>query len=289
MNPQLRRRLLATAAVNSHANPAIVDRALRSGSGRYRRHVASVYAITLVVSALVFLAVVLVHPAARAAVDSLSSGATSEPTTTSPAPTTSQPATGNPALVLASISIVPGAVTLPVGGTAQLTVVGNFSDGSSGPTAGVPVWVSNNDTIVSVNPDGRVTGLSPGQNATVTASLAGLIDSTVIIVTEKALTRISIRSVQSSSDTFQKDLESDGQAALPVGGDAQLVADGAYSDGTSGTLANATWASDQPGVATVDSAGRLRAVAAGTAHITASLQGNVATISLDVSDGPVVE
>jgi len=191
--------------------------------------------------------------------------------------------------VLTSISIVPGALTLAVGATAQLEVVGNFSDGTSGPAVGTPRWQSNDDAIARVSPAGVVTALVPEKSATITASLAGLTDTTTVIVEARALTRISIRSVKSSSDSFQKDLESDGHAALTVGGDAELVADGAYSDGTSATLTDVTWASDQTAVATVDSTGYLRAVAAGTARITASLRGIVGTITVDVVDGPVVE
>lgn len=67
MNTRQRRRLLADAAVNAHANPARVDRALHYGTRRYRRHVVSVYAVVLTVSALVFVALVAVHPATRAA------------------------------------------------------------------------------------------------------------------------------------------------------------------------------------------------------------------------------
>ncbi|KGJ72627.1 hypothetical protein GY21_14030 [Cryobacterium roopkundense] len=286
MNTHLRRRLLADAAVNSHANPAHVDRALQYGNSRYRRRVASVYAVTLTVSAILMLALVAVHPAAYAVLNSL--GADS--TTTAPLPTaTNLSDTPNSNIVLASISIVPGAVTLAAGETAQLSVVGNFSDGASGPVSGVATWQSDNDTIAIITTEGVVTALVPDQNATITASLGGFTDTTTVIVAAKVLTRISIRSVQSSYNSFQKDLETDSQAGLPVGGEAALVADGAYSDGTSGALAGVTWASDETGIATIGADGTLRAVAAGTAQVTASLQGVVGTVTIDVSEANVVD
>lgn len=283
MNTHLRRRLLADAAVNSHAHPARVDRALRYGTSRYRRRVTSIYAVVLTVSAVVFLALVAGHPAARLAFDAARVGSTAPPAGGSPA------ATRDSDVVLTSISIVPGAVTLAAGATARLGVVGNFSDGSSGRVDEVPTWQSDDDTIARVSPQGIVTALRPDENAVITASLAGFTDSTTVIVEAKVLERISIRSVQSNSESFQKDLEPDGLASLPVGGEARLVADGAYSDGTTSELAGVAWDSDQESVATVDSMGALRAVDVGTARITASQQGALATIAVEVDDDSVVE
>lgn len=62
--------------------------------------------------------------------------------------------------------------------------------------------------------------------------------------------------------------------ALAFGGNAQMTARGSYSDGSTQDLTNlATWQSSAPGVATVDNAGVVTAVAVGEATITTTSAG----------------
>jgi len=72
-------------------------------------------------------------------------------------------------------------------------------------------------------------------------------------------------------------------AALVVKGTTQLVATGTYSDSSSLDLTSqVNWQSSDPSVADVDITGLVTGVADGSATITASLQGNFDTMSINV-------
>ncbi|HEX5748481.1 MAG TPA: Ig-like domain-containing protein [Archangium sp.] len=79
---------------------------------------------------------------------------------------------------------------------------------------------------------------------------------------------------------------------LSAGATQQLTVTGTYSDGsTKSVTANATFASDTPATATVSSpGGRVTAVAAGTARITATVSGKSAstTVTVSASSGPTL-
>ncbi|MDH6236113.1 Ig-like domain-containing protein [Cryobacterium sp. CG_9.6] len=287
MNPQLRHRLLAEAAVESHAHPADVGRAVSFGMHAYRHRLRTVYLVTSVVWSVVLITAFLLHPAFRALGDA---GGALPATTASSTPSAPTPtSTPGSAAVLSSISIVPGMVRLAPGTTAELRVVGNFGDGSTGAVTGVPSWTSSDDSVVTVSSDGIVTAIGVGATATITATIDDFSDTAPVIVDPQALVSLSIRSVESSSTTFQKDLEDDGQATLTRGLDATLVADGAYNDESSRPVNDAAWASDDQSVATIDAAGYVQAVAPGTARISATSAGAegtlvVATITIEVTD-----
>lgn len=74
-------------------------------------------------------------------------------------------------------------------------------------------------------------------------------------------------------------------ATVPQGLTAQFEALGVFSDGIRRDItASAAWTSDATSVSTIDDHGRAAALAAGTAAITATLDGVSATKTLTVSD-----
>ena len=69
---------------------------------------------------------------------------------------------------------------------------------------------------------------------------------------------------------------------------SRLVAVATDAKGITFVVANATWSSDNPGVATVDAAGLVQAVGVGAATITARAGANQATAAVTVTPAPII-
>jgi photosystem II stability/assembly factor-like uncharacterized protein len=163
------------------------------------------------------------------------------------------------------------AISIAVNGTYDLKVVPVPSKAEL-PTC---TFVSDNDGIAKVNSAGTVTGVAKGK-VTITASAGGFTAKCTVTVTdgtEPPLTGIIIDPAVVS---------------LAVGGTQDLkvvaVPEGAV-------LSGYTFASDNKNVATVSNAGKVAAVAAGTANITATTDDGkhtavcVVTVSGSSGDG----
>lgn len=123
-----------------------------------------------------------------------------------------------------------------VGQTIQLSVNNNLSYNTQ------MTWSSSDSTIASVDNQGRVTGVKPGDAViTVTNADGTYTDSINILVIE-----------------VEEQLAVD----LNVGDSRRLTVDDLAD------TANVTWSSDDSNVATVDSKGKVTAVAQGTTYIT---------------------
>ena len=98
-------------------------------------------------------------------------------------------------------------------------------------------------------------GLAPG-STNITATVNGISDSATLVVTDATIVSISVTPVGRS---------------IPVGTKLAYTATGTFSDGSTQSLkGDATWASDQPGVATISGAGSATGVGAGTTDISAT-------------------
>jgi uncharacterized protein YjdB len=130
-------------------------------------------------------------------------------------------------------------------------------------------WTSSDESVATVDNDGRVTGVGRGE-VTVRATSEGMTSSVVITVT--AVVRVTPNAVA---------LRDRGNANR----EAQLVA----TDQAGRELpANAvTWSSSDPTVATVDATGLVRGVSSGsgtaTATITARYQGATGSATVTVT------
>ena len=144
--------------------------------------------------------------------------------------------------VLNSISIAPAQLTLPTGGTAQLTATGNFSSGPSQPLNGSVQWSSSVPSVATVSATGLVTC-----NANATVSGSATISATSGNVSGSAgVTCQAAAVLKYISVTPSRECE------IPNGGKRQLTAIGTYSNGTTKNLtATAYWASSASKVATV--------------------------------------
>lgn len=156
---------------------------------------------------------------------------------------------------------------LAVGDTLRLTAVAK--DASGGTLANPRLsWSSNNDAVASVNADGVVRGVSPGK-ATITAT-SGTASGRVEVTVEPPVARVT--------------LEPDTTLVMVVGNTVELrtpTADAAENararvlavprDASGGVMLGVglRYASSNEAVATVSDAGVVRAVAPGTATITA--------------------
>jgi hypothetical protein len=90
----------------------------------------------------------------------------------------------------------------------------------------------------------------------------------------------------SSNAVLQSVNVSSAPGNMEIGGTRQFTATGSYSDGSSKALAaGVTWTSSDSAIAEVSSTGMVTAKAAGTATISASLQGHSGTGSVAVIDG----
>ncbi|MDJ0355991.1 Ig-like domain-containing protein [Paenarthrobacter sp. PH39-S1] len=155
---------------------------------------------------------------------------------------------------LTAVTVNPAAVTVPVGGTQQLTAAGSFSDGSTKPLA--PAWRSADAGIVEVDSTGKVTARAPG-SALITASQDG-IEGNATASVPAVLTNITITPAS---------------ATLNLGNRVKLKAFGIFSDGSTQPLTTVTWQSNNPSSAQVDDTGVVTAVSFGPSTVTASRDG----------------
>nr|WP_269456777.1 Ig-like domain-containing protein [Thermanaeromonas toyohensis] len=177
---------------------------------------------------------------------------------------------------ITSITVTPSPVNLPKGRTQQLTVVANYSDGSSQDVTSSATYSSMNPSVASVSSSGLVTAVNTGSTA-ITVSYGSL--STQVPVTVTAAVVDSLTITPSS-------------VTLPKGGTQQLTVTANYSDGSSQDVTgSASYSSSNPSVATVSSSGLISAVEVGSAAITVSYGGKTSEVPVQVTaaqGGPLI-
>jgi hypothetical protein len=167
-----------------------------------------------------------------------------------------------------SVTITGTSSLTTVGQTAQLVATANMSDGTTVIVTAQATWRSDNANVVTVSGGGVVTAVSTGE-ATVTATYQGN-SGTLRVRVDLTPTLVSITVTGTSNLTT-------------VGQIAQLVATANMSDGgTTVVTGQAAWQSDTAGVATVSPAGVVTAVGSGDATITATYQGKLGTLRVNV-------
>jgi len=160
---------------------------------------------------------------------------------------------------VARIDVTPARITLDIGMSVQLTATVKDAEGTLLP---YPItWRAEGAATVSEG--GLVTAVGPGE-ATITATSEGVSGMAVVRVERVTAVIVSPATmVLYPADTMR------------------LAA--AIADGTGMVLSRTVhWASDRPGVATVDGAGFVTAIAAGSTTITASSEGVTGAASVVV-------
>ncbi len=153
------------------------------------------------------------------------------------------------------ISLNKSTLALTVGGTEKLTAaIAPANATNTGVT-----WTSSDSGVAAVSASGEVTAKGPGTAAITAESKDGGFKATCQVTVQAANVPVTGVSVSPAALT------------LEVGGTGKLTATVAPTGATDPSV---TWSSDAPGVVTVDENGSLKALAAGTAVITAKSKAN---------------
>jgi uncharacterized protein YjdB len=157
------------------------------------------------------------------------------------------------AIPVSSVSVSPSSLALKVGESRNVTATVLPADA----TNKAITWSSDNPDVATVNNAGKVTGLAVG-TATITVSTEdGGKTATCAVTVYK--TTISVTGVTLDEETL----------TIKKGESASLTATVLPITATNKSV---TWSSDNPDVATVDDAGEVTALSAGTATITVTTE-----------------
>jgi hypothetical protein len=159
---------------------------------------------------------------------------------------------------------------MPQGGTANASAQ-VFASGGAAMAAGsyALAWRSSNPQAVTVTPQGALRAAGPGA-AWIVATAGNARDSV----------RITVAAAVASVDIAGSDLD------LEVGDPASALTASVLDSNRQAMQRPVTWTSSNPGVATVDGSGRVTAVSAGTARITASADGFSDAVGVSVAARP---
>ena len=166
---------------------------------------------------------------------------------------------------VASVTIAPNGGELDVGERLQLAAELKDARGSAIRDR-TPSWVSSDPAVATVTPTGQVSAISSG-TTTITASSDD----------KRATVRIIVAQVPVASMVLTSP-----PATLPVGESFQLNV--SLRDQRNNPLENRAviWSSSSAQVATVTTGGRVTAMGAGTARITATSEGKNASVTISV-------
>ncbi|MEO9035658.1 MAG: Ig-like domain-containing protein, partial [Gemmatimonadaceae bacterium] len=171
---------------------------------------------------------------------------------------------------VASVLLAPSSASILVGGTTAL--VPTIKDASANVLTGrVITWSSSATGVATVSSTGVVTGVAAG-SVTITATSEGQSGTATITVTV-----VPVASVTLAPPT----------ASIVVGATTTLVP--TLKDASNNVLTGRviTWSSSATGVATVSSTGVVTGVAAGSAAVTATSEGQSGTATITVTVVPV--
>ena len=172
-----------------------------------------------------------------------------------------------PTVAVASVTLSPSPIAVTEGKTVQLTATTKAADGST-LTGRTITWASSNENVAKVSASGLLTGVGAG-TAAISAMSEGKADTASAEVTASV---VAVASVTMNATS----------ATLKVGDSKQLVATAKDAAGNTLTGRTITWASSKPTVASVSSSGLVKALAAGSASITATVDGKSASSAITV-------
>lgn len=177
------------------------------------------------------------------------------------------------AATLSRIDVTPARPVLPVGAYVELNASGIYSDLTTQYLRYAVSWTSSDPSVATVGngqqDKGFVTALRAG-TTTITATFNGVSSTTVLTVSSATLTQIQVTPFA---------------PRLPIGFATYLRATGLYSDNTTRDLTYlVSWTSSAPDIATVGTYAYLQPLQAGSATITATLNGTQGTTVLTVTN-----
>jgi trimeric autotransporter adhesin len=171
------------------------------------------------------------------------------------------------AATLRSIQVTPANVSSPLGTTRQFTATGTYSDNSTQDLTATAMWASSATNVATIAAGGLATTASVGSTV-ITATIGGLSGTVTFTVTAATLVSINVTPPNQTIATLTSQ---------------DFTARGLYTDNTTQNLTSqATWASSNPGVATLN--GEIATgIAAGTTTISATFGGITGSTQLHVT------
>jgi uncharacterized protein YjdB len=170
----------------------------------------------------------------------------------------------------ASVRVTPAAIALSVGDTRTLEAVAH--DAAGRPLGGRATrWTARDPAVAGVSRDGVVTGRAAGRTEIV-ATIGGQRGLATVTVGEAAEVAEVVGSVTVAPDRLD----------LETGQRAQLAATVTGTRGSPLTGRSVTWQSTNPAVTSVSGEGRVTAVAAGVAIVSATVDGRTAQAAVTV-------
>jgi hypothetical protein len=167
-----------------------------------------------------------------------------------------------------SLSINPPAPSMAPGTTLQLEAVGTLLDSATKTVTSTVTWSSANPEVANVNAAGMVTTAPTGSGTTtITASFGPITASAVLTVVPLASLSVT------PADT-----------TVAPGTSQQFTATGTLQNSATQDLTESVAWQSSNGIATIDHKGLVLSGSAGTASITASLNGISATGSVTVAE-----
>jgi hypothetical protein len=181
-----------------------------------------------------------------------------------------------PSNTLVSLALTPiSPAALNIGDTQQFIVMGTYSDGSVIDLTGFIPYLSSNTSVATIDATGIATGVSAG-STTISAYLGNVTSNGVTLNVTSGVVGPTLVSIAVTP----------GSSSVEVSMTQQFTATGTYSDSTTADISSqVTWASNNTGVATIDSTGLATGVETGVAVITAALSG-IKSPSVDLTVNP---
>jgi uncharacterized protein YjdB len=174
---------------------------------------------------------------------------------------------------VAAVVVSPASASVVVGNTQQLTAT--TKDASNNILTGRSItWSSASPTIASVDPSGLIAAIAPG-TATITATSEGQSGTSAVTVVAAQVPVATVAVTPASP-------------VVVAGSTAQLTATATDANANVLTGRSVVWSSSAPTIATVDAnTGLVSGIAAGTATITATSEGQSGTAVITVTPPPV--
>ena len=172
--------------------------------------------------------------------------------------------------VVASVAIQPRSATILNGSTVQLTATVTDASGAA-ITDRAPTWTSTNSTVAIVSASGLVSAIATGTTS-IAATLDGKSDTVGVTVVAVPVGSVSVQPAS---------------ATMIVGEGAMLTATVKDANGTIVTDRPVAWTTSNAAVASVTQTGAVKAIAAGTATISATSEGSTGSATINVTAAPV--
>jgi uncharacterized protein YjdB len=175
-----------------------------------------------------------------------------------------------PVATVAAVGVTLSASSLLIGQTTQ--GYATAYDGNGNVVSGRPAtWASSNAAVATVSSAGIVTAVSAG-SAVISATIDTKVGQATVMVSQTPVASVTVTLSAPS---------------VSIGQTTQANATTRDASGNTLTGRPVAWTSSNTSVATVDSTGLVRSVAAGTANITATSEGKSGQATLTVNQVPV--